>query len=72
MAHRSVRRSQRMILNGNAMFLRRRLEWAACSGLRAIFAAALDNYKAAHAIRERLAATDPGNTGWQTRSLRLP
>ena len=29
-------------------------------------AAALDNYKAAQTIRERLAATDPGNTGWQS------
>ena len=29
-------------------------------------AAALDSYKAAQAIRERLAAIDPGNTGWQS------
>ena len=28
--------------------------------------AALDSYKAAHAIRERLAAADPGNAGWQS------
>jgi hypothetical protein len=28
-------------------------------------AAALESFKAAHAIRERLAAADPGNAGWQ-------
>jgi hypothetical protein len=32
--------------------------------------AALDSYKVAHAIRERLASTDPGNADWQ-RSLSL-
>ena len=29
-------------------------------------AAALDSYKAAQAIRERLVTIDPGNTGWQS------
>ena len=28
--------------------------------------AALDSYKAAQVIRERLVKTDPGNTGWQS------
>jgi hypothetical protein len=27
--------------------------------------AALDSFKASHAMRDRLAAADPGNAGWQ-------
>ncbi len=38
---------------------------ATCSRAQGDLAAALTNYQASLAIRERLAQADPGNAGWQ-------
>src|SRR5262245_36590004 len=53
------------MLGGRAAFPPRKKRSATCSSNRATSPEALAAYKAALAIRDRLAKADPGNAGWQ-------